>query len=161
MGAFGRDIKAGDLTGLLERYNNTVAGTVTPAGQALVDAGLFTKDQLVALGAVADSVPLGPTTDRARLGWLKTVDMRVSWPIKVTERVVVEPSAGMFNVFNFRNYDINPAARLSSILSGTPGSVNSTTNSIADRNPERAGQGPGLFSLGSPRQAEFGLRITF
>jgi len=146
-GEFGRSIKSGDLTAVINKYNSTVAGTLLPAGQALVDASLFTRDQLVALGAVADSIPVGPTSDRANMGWLKTVDLKLSMPIKLGDRVVLEPSAGLYNMFNFRNYDINPATRLSGILGGTPGSVNGTTNSIADRTTERAGQGPGIFSL--------------
>jgi hypothetical protein len=160
-GAFGRDIKSGPLTAVINKYNSTVAGTPTPAGQALVDAGLFTADQLVSLGAVADSIAVGPTSDRANMGWLKTVDLKVSFPIKIKERVVLEPSAGAYNLFNFVNYDINPATRLSGVLTGTPGSVNGTTNSIFERNFERARQGPGIFSLGTARQIEFGMRISF
>jgi hypothetical protein len=161
VGAFGRNIKTGDLTAVLEKYNSTVAGELTPAGQALVTAGLFTKTQLVALGAVADTVPVGPTSNRASIGWLKTVDLRISAPIKLKEGFVIEPSAAIFNVFNFVNYDIDPTVRLDGGLGGSPGQVNGTTNSIANRLPERAGQGPGIFSLGTARQAEFGLKITF
>ena len=160
-GAFGRDVKASNLTSFLNKYNSTVAGTILPAGKALVDAGLFTDDQLIALGAVADSVPLGPTTDRANLGWLKSMDLKVSWPIKVRENVVLEPSASAFNLFNFVNYDVSPAALPSGILDGSAGSVNGTTNSLLDRGPERSGQGPGIFSLGTARQFEFGLKISF
>ena len=160
-GAFGRNVKANGLTSFLNKYNSTVAGTVLPAGLALVNAGLFTQDQLAALGAVADSVPLGPTLDRANIGWLKSVDLKVSWPIKLRENVVIEPSASAFNIFNFVNYDVSPAALPSGVLDGAPGSVNGTTNSLSDRAPERAGQGPGVFSLGTARQFEFGLEIKF
>jgi hypothetical protein len=161
VGSFGRDIKAGDLTGFTEKFNNTVAGTLTPAGQALVNAGLFIQSQLVALGAVVDKIPLGPTTNRASMGWLKVVDLRLSAPIKVREGLVIEPSAAMFNIFNFVNYDLDPTTRLSSQMFGRAGSVNGTTNTLVDRGPERAGQGPGIFSLATARQAEFGLKITF
>jgi hypothetical protein len=160
-GSFGRDISAGDLTAFLNKYNSAVAGTILPAGMALVNAGLFTKAQLIALGAVADTVPIGPASDRASLGWLKSVDLRISYPIKIGERVTLEPSAAAYNLFNFVNYDISPAASLSGALDGAPGSVNGTTNSLTDRGPERAGQGPGLFSLGTARQFEFGLKINF
>ena len=161
VGSFGRDIKASSLSSFLNKYNGTVAGMILPAGQALIDAGLFTKDQLVALGAVADSIPLGPTSDRAAFGWLKTIDLKLSWPLKIGERFVLEPSAAAYNLFNFVNYDINPGARLSGVLDGAPGAVNGTTNSLSDRAPERAGQGPGVFSLGTARQFEFGMKLTF
>lgn len=160
-GSFGRDIKSGKLTSFLNKYNNTVAGTVLPAGMAVENAGLFTQSQLIALGAVADSIPMGPTTDRANLGWLKTVDLKVSWPIKVRENIVLEPSAAVYNLFNFVNYDTSPAALPSGVLDGAPGSVNGTSNSLSDRAPERAAQGPGIFSLGTARQFEFGIKISF
>jgi hypothetical protein len=159
-GAYGRDIKAADLTAVINKYNSRVAGTLTPAGQALVNAGLFTQGQLVALGAVADPIPVGPTSNRASLGWLKTTDLRLSAPIHIGERIVVEPSAAIYNIFNFRNYDVNPAARLTGVL-GTAASVSTTQNTIFSRNSERAQQGPGIFSLGTPRQAEFGVKISF
>src|SRR5439155_26354168 len=60
VGAYGRHLNAHNLTDFLQNYNNTISGTILPAGQALIDAGLFTKDQLTALGAVADYIPLGP-----------------------------------------------------------------------------------------------------
>ena len=163
-GSYGRDVKTADLTNVINKFNSTVAGTLTPAGQALANAGLFSKDQLVQLGAVIDSIPLfgseGPGP-RASLGWLKTTDLKMSAPIHLGERVVLEPSAGFYNVFNFRNYDVSPAARLTGILSGGAKSVNGTLNTLHDRVDERAQQGPGIFSLGTARQAEFGMKIVF
>ena len=163
-GSYGRDIKTGDLTAFLNKYNSTVAGTLTPAGQALVDAGLFTKDQLVSLGAVADSIQLwGPDGpgQRASLGWLRTTDLKVSAPIHIGERFVLEPSAGFYNIFNFRNYDVSPGSRLTGILTGGAKSVNGTLNKISERVDERAIQGPGIFSLGTARQIEFGMKLSF
>src|SRR5260370_25055090 len=60
VGSFGRSISAGSLNSVLTNYNNTVAGNITPAGQALVSAGLFTAAQLKLLGAFAPTVCLGP-----------------------------------------------------------------------------------------------------
>src|SRR5262249_2697638 len=51
-GSFGRDFGVAGLRKLIDAYNNNIAGRVlTPAGQALVDKGLFTQAQLFALGA--------------------------------------------------------------------------------------------------------------
>ena len=53
LGQFDRGTNANELGALVNNYNNTVAGTLTPAGQTLVKSGLMTQDQLVALGGVA------------------------------------------------------------------------------------------------------------
>jgi len=161
VGAFGRSIKPGDLTSVLEHYNNTIAGTILPAGQALINAGLFTKDQLIALGAVADSIPLGPTSNRAGMGWLKSVDLKLSAPLKLSEKVTLEPEASAYNVFNFANFNIDPLTRPSEALRGTPNTVNGTTNVTSELNRFRATQGPSLFSLGTARQFEFGMKLSF
>src|SRR5262249_17937768 len=54
-GSFGRSVSVSKLNQLITAFNGTVANTLTPAGQALVNAGLFTKDQLVALGATVNN----------------------------------------------------------------------------------------------------------
>ncbi|MGO9086768.1 MAG: carboxypeptidase regulatory-like domain-containing protein [Candidatus Sulfotelmatobacter sp.] len=161
-GSFMRAVKPGDETAVLEHYNNTIAGTILPAGQALINAGLFTNAQLIALGAVADSVPLGPDpNNRAGLGWLKTVDLKLSAPIKVGEKLTLEPSAGAYNLFNFANFNVDPTARWSSALRGTQGSVDGTPNTTAALNEFRATQGASMFGLGIARQFEFGMKFVF
>ena len=63
-----------------------------------------------------------------------------------------------FNVLNFANFD-GPGNRLSGVLNGTAGSVNGT--SAEDRITNRIGPGSGVYSLGAPRQIQFGVRLTF
>jgi len=58
LGQFGRSVSATGFTNLINSWNSTVAGTLTPAGQALVGAGLFTTAQLQELGAVKPFVAL-------------------------------------------------------------------------------------------------------
>ena len=41
IGAFGRKVKAGDLGNLISQYNATFANQATPAGQVLMQNGLF------------------------------------------------------------------------------------------------------------------------
>jgi hypothetical protein len=160
LGAFMRDVKPEDLAGVIANYNNTVAGHLTPAGQRLVSEGLFTEAQLAALGAIADTLP-DPPANLAGLGWLRTIDMRVGLPIKIGERFTIEPSAAFYNLFNFVNYDTNPTIRPQGVLNGVEGTISGTPDTIEARVPERAFQSSGVFGLGSPRQMEFGLRITF
>jgi len=157
IGSFGRSLNASTLNGVINSYNSTYAGNLTPAGQALVTAGLFSAQQLVALGAVADSVTTAPS-DQVNLGWLKTFDFKVDWPVKVSEGFTLHPSVGFFNLFNFANFD-SPSNYMSGVLSGTAGSINGTGASQHDAT--RVGVGSGVNTLGSPREIEFGLRMTF
>ena len=62
-GSFGRDIgNAAALNRAIDSYNSTQAGQLTPAGKALVNAGLFTEAQLKALGAVSPRLQGRPRT---------------------------------------------------------------------------------------------------
>ncbi len=154
-GTFMRSITPKNLDAYLQNFNNTVAGTITPAGQALVSAGLFRPDQLVSLGAVVQPIQV-PTGSNAGNGYYKNVDTVLSWPFKIREGISILPSISFFNVFNFVNYGTlggllgGPGA-----INGTPAGVNDATNTI------RIGRGSGVFAVGAPREAEFGLRIDF
>jgi hypothetical protein len=90
--------------------------------------------------------------------WLKTFDLGLSWAYKFRERVELRPGVTFFNVLNFANFD-GPAAPFSTILDGTPGSPNGTTN------PQpanlRLGLGSGVNALGAPRAIEFELKLKF
>jgi len=165
IGAFGRDIKVSDFNSVITNYNNTAAGKLTPAGQALVAAGLFTQAQLVQLGAVTPKLALAPA-GQVSVSPSFTIDMYLSWRLRVNklfkglpESVIVEPKIALFNVFNFQNFD--PGGNvLSGVLNGLAGSVNGTdrghrTNLI---NP---GAASGVNWYAVPRQAEFGVKLTF
>ena len=64
----------------------------------------------------------------------------------------------LHNPFNFANVDL-PGSALNGLLTGGAGQINATTR--ADHNVNRVGVGTGVYGLGSPRQIEFGLRLTF
>jgi hypothetical protein len=157
MGAFGRGISAGSLNQVLQNYNSTIAGQPTPAGQTLISNGLFTLSQLQAIGAVAPQVPLAPA-GQVGLSWLRSIDCRLAWRHTFQDRVALSPSVSMFNLGNFANFDLPPSV-LSPMLNGSPGSMNGTT--AQQRTANRQGMGTGLFALGAPRVAEFGLRLDF
>jgi hypothetical protein len=89
------------------------------------------------------------------------VDLKISAPIKLGERFTLEPSASAFNLFNFANFNIDPLTRPSTALRGKPQTVNGASTSIRDLNRFRASQGPSLFSLGTARQIEFGMKLSF
>lgn len=156
-GTFMRSVSAHNLNSYITNFNNTVGNgsTLTPAGQALVTAGLFTQSQLISLGAVVPSVQ-PPPAGNAGNGYYKDVDTIFSWPVKIRERITISPSISFFNLFNFKNF-----GQLSTLYGG-PGTINGTPSGVNDAtNTYRTGRGSGVFAVGAPREGEFGLRIDF
>ena len=68
------------------------------------------------------------------------------------------PIVARFTAFNFANFDL-PGTALNGLLTGAAGQINGTTS--MGHNVDRVGVGTGVYSLGAPRQVEFGLRLTF
>jgi Carboxypeptidase regulatory-like domain len=172
-GNFDRGIDSSVINHVLTKYDNTTALNLTPAGKVLVSSGLFTAAQLGvrdslcyenpgnlpvnSLCAIAPPVPLAPK-GQVDLSWLRTFDAKLAWSHVFKEKLTIEPSVGIYNAFNFANFDL-PGNLMTGVLLGTPGSVNGTT--YADHNVNRVGVGSGAFALGAPRQVEFGLTIGF
>jgi len=173
VGSFDRGIKGSNINRVLTNYNNNVALQLTPAGQVLVQNGLFTPAQLgvgdalcynnphnlpvSSLCAVAPPVPLAPP-GQVNLSWLRALDLKVAWSKTIRDGITIQPSAGFYNMFNFPNFDL-PGNALNGLLTGAAGQINGTTRT--GHNVDRVGVGTGVYSLGAPRQIEFGLRLTF
>ena len=160
-GSFGRDVKNGAaLNNLIGAFNSQVtAGSLTPAGKALVSAGLFTEAQLRALGGTFSggaTVPLAPP-NQVGIDWFNNTDVRLSKVFTIKERVKIQPMVEVFNLFNFANYD-PPGNRLTAFLSGGIGSINGTT---PGNRSNRYGLGSGSFAPGIPRAFQFGFRVDF
>jgi hypothetical protein len=117
----------------------------------------MTSSQLTALGAVAPTLPEAPA-NQVNLGWLRVFDTTLSWTHSVHERITIKPSVGFYNLCNFANFDL-PASIMSGLLSGTAGTINGT-DPLA-HNTNRVGVGTGVFTLGSPREIVFRLKITY
>ena len=157
IGAFGRAVKLNNLNTIIGNYNTNFADQLTPAGVAVVNAGLLSRSQLQQLGGDLPSIA-NPLPGAVNLGWLRTFDVTLSRPFRMGDRFVVEPSISAFNVLNFANFD-GPGNRLSGVLNGAAGSINGT--SAEDRVANRVGPGSGVYTLGAPRQIQFGVRLTF
>ncbi len=163
-GSFQRDFGVAGLNTAISRYNSTYAGQPTPAGAVLVSNGLFSASQLAQLGGVAPTLPTAPA-DQLTFPWVKAFDFRLSWSHTFMERVKIEPSVGIFNIFNFANFNLPPGAMNGWLTAGS--SINSTNTHIQplQTGPQsdifRVGNGTGVFGLGSPRAMEWGLRLTF
>ena len=165
IGAFGRSITASNINKYIATYNSTFAGQLTPAGNALVSAGLVTAAQLTALGAVTPNLTPAPAGQVGNAP-IFTFDAHLSWELRVNklfhalpERVTVEPQIALYNVFNFHNY--YPAGnQISGVLNGQPNSVNGTT--ISERSSlVTPGSSSGVNWYAVPRQAEFGVKLNF
>ena len=164
IGGFKSAGSVASLNRFINNYNNSIAGHLTPAGTALTTNGLFTQSQLVQLGAVTPGLANVPATSGR--GWLKTVDVRLSWPYVFKDRFTIEPSVAAFNIFNAANFDslMSPSGGIQQPATTFPtnGSLGlgcGTASSCQSAN--RIGSGSGVFSLGSARQLEFGVRLTF
>src|SRR5712692_9445932 len=159
IGSFGRDVGVGGLASLINQWNSSDAGKLTPASQALVGAGLFSEAQLIALGAVTPTIS-APPQGQEGLGNMFTFDLKLGWKIKpfhAWERLTIEPQVSIYNLFNRQNFD-SPSQPLSGILNGTAGTLNGTTRG---NRSNLVGLGSGVFALGAPRSLEFGFKAVF
>jgi hypothetical protein len=158
-GAFMRNISPSGLTNVVSNFNQNVAGQPTPAGNVLISSGLFTLGQLQTpgFGGVVQPLP-PPVAGAVGLAWLRDVDLSLSWKYVIKERVTIQPGIGFFNVLNFPNFDLPPNI-LVPYLNGSQGSVGATT--YTQQSNVRVGAGTGVYGLGSPRVAEFSLKVSF
>lgn len=174
-GDFMHSVTPGNLNSKLTAYNTRFAGTATPAGQALVSAGLMTQSQLSKLGAVQQPVYTGASKIFANPMY-KSLDASVSYPIRLKwlgEGRSLEPSVSMYNVANFANWDGFTNATNNFALNqsdaGSDGSgafsyINgdaSGANGYDLKNQNRIQRGSGTYDQGAPRTTEFALKFNF
>jgi hypothetical protein len=141
------------INAAITAFNQNYAGQATPAGQRLIDAGLFNFAQLRSLGAVIQPIALVPEGNPLPLDNLFSLDLRITLPIRFRERFEIEPSVSIFNAFNntsFGNLGFNA-------LDGSFGSLNYDYNTAE----ERAALAQIRGRAQQTRQLQFGIRFTF
>jgi hypothetical protein len=175
VGSYMRSIKPTGLQNFIKTYNTSVAASSTPqtpAGNALINGGVFSLQELEQMGGVLQ--PLASTvSDVAGLGWMKTFDLKLGWEHKFQDRFSIEPSVGLFNLFNFANFDL-PGNTQSGVLSFGAGSLSSSAavlqpqSTVGGTSPtgssartNRTSFLSGMNAAGAPRSVEWRLRISF
>jgi Carboxypeptidase regulatory-like domain len=170
VGEFGRGINSwSDLNAAITAYNNSFAGKLTPAGQALVNAGIFTQAQLVQLKAVTPTIPLVPTSNPWPFENFFNLDMTLSRPIKLAklhEGVELEPLVQAFNLFNN-----NSRGNYTGALDGGFGALNYDYNSATNNASSNCAVGSVQSCLKAleltrartniNRQFQVGIRLNF
>jgi len=182
IGEFQRGANIYGLQRVINTYNHTYGGLLTPAGACLVANGVssadrfrcpglisgtpvMTEDEMVALGWVMPVVS-NVAPEAAGIPWLKTMDLRAAWPIKIKDRFTVEPSATLYNVLNswsaFQPGNL-PGASLVPGPNGllAPNAVGGVSAGSSSLTPFRSTFQSGTYAQGTPRQLEFGLHISF
>ena len=158
VGDYMHRIKPGNLGAYIQNFNSTVAGTLTPAGQALVNAGLFTSNQLQFIGAAIQPIPQLTSPQAVSNPAVRDLDVNFSYPIRLNrlhEGMSLEPAIAFYNVGNFSNF-----TPFGGSLDGSSGDVNGP-NTPGDLYARRIVRGNGTFDQNAPRSTEFQLRLNF
>ena len=141
-----------ELNAVITQFNNTYAGTLTPHGQRLLRAGIFSEAQLRALGAFVKPIQLVPEGNPWPFQGRFSADIRVTRPISIKERFRIEPYLEVFNLFN--NTPKGTYAGLNHRVFGTLNFPYAPAD-IGDLNSQVRGL------LQNPRQFQFGIRGIF
>jgi hypothetical protein len=141
-----------EVNQVISTFNSNFAGRLTPHGQRLVAAGLFTEAQLVALGATVKPIQLVPESNPWPFEGRFSADVRLTRPIRIGEHVSIEPYLEVFNLFNN-----TPKGNYAGLNHRVFGSLNFpyAPGDIGDLNAQVRGL------VQNPRQFQFGIRGIF
>lgn len=169
-GDYMHSVKSGSLQNRINTFNSTYAGKLTPAGQVLVNNGLFTMSQLTALNGTIRPIANLAGPKAINNPAFRALDVNVSYPIslsKVREGMTIEPAVAFYNVGNFSNFDSFGGVLNNVDEAGVVGGVNTNEgtrtgpNTYAVQNANRILRQSGTFAQGAPRTAEFQLKLNF
>jgi hypothetical protein len=168
-GAYEHSIKGASLNQVINNFNATQAGQPTPAGTALLNAGLFSLGELQSLQAVKPLLATAPTHPISNAA-LRVLDFNATYPIslkRLREGLSVEPGVAFYNVFNMSNFASPSGVLLTQADAG--GAVNTSQPGYlaGPNNPDvlnsqfRVERASGTFDQGAPRSMEFSLKVNF
>jgi hypothetical protein len=168
IGDLGRSIGSlAALNAALQQYNSEYAGRITPHGQRLVSAGIFSEAQLIAIGAATPVIPLVPDGAPDPFENLFTADYRLSRPIRIwKETWSLEPSFSVFNLFNNSARGLYAGLAIPNVNPAT-GRTGTTVTNFGSLNfpyttPElRATLDEARGLRVNRRQMQFGIRFSF
>lgn len=160
-GAYMRGVSPSGLNKLISGYNARYANTVTPAGQQLLNNGIFTPAELQALGGVQQPIAAAPAQPLAS-PMFRQVDASALYPIKLPflgEGRSLQPGVAVYNVGNFGNYTLPPSFGVLT-AAGESNFVNGPSD-FSVKNLDRITRGSGTFASGTPRSIEYQLKFVF
>jgi hypothetical protein len=166
-GAFMHQYKGNNLNKLITQYNATQAGQFTPAGRALLTAGLFSPGQLLALQGTQQPISPVPEARGPENAFYRNLDLSVSYPIRLSrlrEGVSLVPGIAFYNVGNLSNFKDYIDGTLANTTTAQGGALSGLLNgpsSFADHDLNRVQRGSGTSDIGGPRTTEFQLRLNF
>jgi hypothetical protein len=163
-GYFMHQYKGSNLNKLISHYNTTQAGQLTPAGNALVQAGLFTTSQLVALQATQQPIEPLQQAQGPENGFYRNLDVNLAYPIQLgrfREGMTLVPAIAFYNVANFSNFTNYTNGTLANTTTGSSSGLLNGPNSFLDHDQLRIQRGSGTSDIGGPRSAEFQLKLNF
>jgi hypothetical protein len=158
--------RGSSLNQYITTFNQTNAGQVTPAGQALINAGLFTQAQLTAMGAVMQKIAPAPAIGAIQNSMYSNLDASLSYAFHfhrlvpaAPESLSIEPAVSFYNIMNFSNFTAGkPGGFLTN--AGTDQFINGSNNSTV-QGQYRTQRETGTFDQGGPRSTEFSLKVNF
>ena len=163
-GYYMHQYKGTNLNQLISQYNATQAGRLTPAGQALVSAGLFTQQQLTLLKATQQPITPVPEGHGPENAVFRNVDLNVSYPIRLSrfrEGMSLVPGIAFYNVGNFSNFHDYSNGTLANTSTGASSGLLNGPNTFGDHEQNRVQRGSGTSDIGGPRSTEFQLKLNF
>jgi Carboxypeptidase regulatory-like domain len=166
VGSFMRQYGPHNINNLINSYNAKYTNQLTPAGAQVVNAGVLTAAQMVALGGVTGALTPAPPNQVGN-DILRIWDVGAAYDWKIGEGLTVQPGVRAFNILNMANFDAPGtlgSTRISGVLNGAPGSANNTIGTLGAANGQgayRIGTGTGVYAFGAPRQLEFSLKLIF
>ncbi len=170
VGAYMHSITPRNLGKFISTFNQTQAGTLTPAGKAVAASGLITQAQLVQIGAAIQPISQLPQTNGVFNPTYRQMDGSVTYPVRLDrlrEGMSLEPGIAFYNLGNFSNFSSDTSTLQNTT---TAGAVNNTAagfgnitgvNTLTTQASTRTVRNVGTFAQGAQRTVEYQLKLNF